>query len=281
MPTMTITVRPAGPADEAAIARVLCEAFNDLDRRHAVPQYLPTLDAAEPIARELLSQSKIEGLVALEEGAVVGIGFLHDLATGYGVSPLAVAPAAQGRGVGRLLLDGLMERAGDSSVRLLQDAFNNATLALYARYGFVVREQVTCVQGVAPQAAANDGLTLRPAPELSAACAELHARIMHFDRPAAPIEPLAALRNGELTGYAVPEASYPHSVAHEEEELLALIGALAGRLGEPLTLAVPASQSIVLRRLLDGGMRVHRLMNLMVRGAYEQPDGARILSGSF
>ena len=56
--------------------------------------------------------------------------------------------ALQGGGVGRRLMEAVLERAnGAAGIRLLQDAFNMRSLALYASLGFEVREPVLVMTG--------------------------------------------------------------------------------------------------------------------------------------
>ena len=93
--------------------------------------------------RRLLSKPTVtlyedvqEFVVAEREGAVVGCGALHvlwaDLAE---VRTVAVDPALQGQGVGSLLLERLLRRAGDLGVRRVFCL--TFETGFFARHGFV------------------------------------------------------------------------------------------------------------------------------------------------
>jgi GNAT superfamily N-acetyltransferase len=277
---MPITVRDAAPTDRSVTADVIYNAFHHLDKRHDVPAYMNSMEEAHIVTSRLYGIPKIHGYVAEDDGQVIGVGFLHELGeVGMGISPLAVSPNAQSRGAGQAILDHMIERAGGASIRLLQDAFNNATLALYARYGFVVREQVTCVTGkpLAPQS----DLTFRHDTDPAGAAEALHRAIMGFNRPSFPTRPIMANRGSDLAGFIAPGTEYPYAAADTEGTLMALIAGLAAELNAPVTISIPAAHSQTLRWMLDRDARVVRSMNLMVRGPYTRPSGACLTSGSY
>lgn len=96
--------------------------------------------SAETFWSELAQAADRRYLVAEDAGGVL-LGYAG-LRLGGGeadVQTLAVAPAAQRRGIGGLLLRGLLERAaraGVGSVLLEVRAGNEAAIALYAGHGF-------------------------------------------------------------------------------------------------------------------------------------------------
>jgi [ribosomal protein S18]-alanine N-acetyltransferase len=78
-------------------------------------------------------------VVALEDGRVVGYGGLCDYPDEAFVQTMAVAPAAQGRGLGARLLVALLaeaERRGQRTVSLEVRADNVPAQRLYERHGF-------------------------------------------------------------------------------------------------------------------------------------------------
>ena len=79
-------------------------------------------------------------LVALDGEAVVGYAGLCDYPDEAWVQTMAVAPAAQGHGLGARLLGALLEEAArrrQRTVRLEVRADNAAAQRLYQRHGFV------------------------------------------------------------------------------------------------------------------------------------------------
>ena len=79
-------------------------------------------------------------LVALDGEQVAGYAGLCDYPDEAWVQTMAVAPAAQGQGLGGRLLQALLaeaERRGQRTVRLEVRADNASAQRLYERYGFV------------------------------------------------------------------------------------------------------------------------------------------------
>jgi GNAT superfamily N-acetyltransferase len=63
-----------------------------------------------------------------------------------------VAPAVQNAALGRRLMTAVLDRAerqGFAGVRLVQAAFHNRSLSLYAKLGFDVQEPLANLQGPA------------------------------------------------------------------------------------------------------------------------------------
>ena len=130
---MTVVVRPATPADRAAIERVVSDAFSD-DTRDAGEE----LDIVRQTWARRAGAACLD-LVATDAGQLV-VG--HVLAaTGdldghpvAGVAPLSVAPTHQRAGVGTALMEALIGAAaqrGWATLVLLGDP------AYYTRFGFV------------------------------------------------------------------------------------------------------------------------------------------------
>ena len=130
---MTVTVRPATPADAAGILAAVRDAFSD-----------PTRDADEELDIVRKTWAVTAGdpcleLVADDAGTVVGHlqaapGSLDGRAsTVAGVAPVCVAPTHQGRGHGRALLVALVQRAAARGWPLLVVLGDPA---FYGRFGF-------------------------------------------------------------------------------------------------------------------------------------------------
>ena len=88
-------------------------------------------------------------VVAEIEGRIVGSNCLYERSTVGGVGPITVDPSAQHVGVGRKLMQAVMDRANgrNAGLRLVQAAFHNRSFALYTSLGFDVREPLSCLQG--------------------------------------------------------------------------------------------------------------------------------------
>ncbi len=124
---MTVSLRPMRWWDVEAVVALENELFG------------PTAWTAETFWGELAAPGRTY-LVADDDGVLLGYAGL--LAAGDAeadVQTIAVAPAAQGRGVGRRLLDALVDGAraeGASALLLEVRADNEPALRLYSRSGF-------------------------------------------------------------------------------------------------------------------------------------------------
>lgn len=86
-----------------------------------------------------MAQSTRYYFIAVERDAVLGYAGLFALAPDADVQTIAVSPKAQGKGVGRLLLEELIEQAiaRDCTQLVLEvRSDNNAALSMYAKRGF-------------------------------------------------------------------------------------------------------------------------------------------------
>lgn len=93
-------IRDLTPDDLDPAAQLLVAAFAE-----HWPDAWPTLDAARDEVREALADGHILRAARLDDGALAGwIGGMHGYARVWELHPLAVAPAHQGRGIGRALV---------------------------------------------------------------------------------------------------------------------------------------------------------------------------------
>jgi hypothetical protein len=227
-------------------------------------------------------------VVAEIEGRIVGSNVLDERSIIAGVGPITIDPDAQNLGVGRKLMQAVIDRAnerGAAGIRLVQAAFHNRSLSLYASLGFDVREPLACVQG-RPRERTVPGCDVRPAQATDLdACNALSRQVHGFDRSrelAEGIEQKAAMvveRAGCLTGYASGLAFFGHATAEANLDMQALI-ASAESFGGPGIL-VPSRNNALLRWCLANGLRVVQPMTLMSTGLFNQPAGAWLPSVSF
>jgi GNAT superfamily N-acetyltransferase len=162
---MAIAVRAIEPADGDECARIVYEAFGGLHDYHRFPRDFPTLEAAEQLTSNFIAHPAIWGVVAEAEGRIVGSNFLDERGTITGVGPITVDPKAQGHGVGRRLMEAVMDRgAGARAIRLFQDSFNMQSLSLYASLGFEVKEPAVVISG-RPRSGPAAGIEVRPLEE--------------------------------------------------------------------------------------------------------------------
>ncbi|WP_243081960.1 GNAT family N-acetyltransferase [Streptomyces sp. 891-h] len=237
------------------------------------------------LIRAELAHPQVYSVVAELDGRVVGSNFLDERSSVVGVGPLTIDPAVQNRGVGRRLMQDVLERATERAapgIRLMQSGYHTRSFSLYASMGFEFRETVACMQGPA-MSREVPGYTVREATEADLGrCDELCRQVHGFDRGGEVADSLGqgtarvVEHQGRITGYATDLAFFAHAVAETNPSLQALI-ASAPSFGGPGIL-VPASNSALLQWGLANGLKVVQLLSLMTTGLYNEPAGAYLPS---
>ena len=276
-----VTIRPATPEDAAACGQICYLAFSTINTAHGFPSDLPSPEVGVAILSSAFSNPGFYCVVAEAGGRIVGSNCLDERAIIAGIGPITVDPAAQNLGVGRKLMRAVMDRAAErnaAGVRLVQAAFHNRSLSLYASLGFDVREPLSCLQGRTRERTLP-GYTVRPAqPADAAACNALAIRVHGFDRAADlahAIQQNTAIvveRGGSITGYASALAFFGHATAETNLDLQALIASAEFFAGPGILL--PSRNTALLRWCLANGLRVVQPMTLMSTGLYNEPAGA-------
>jgi predicted N-acetyltransferase YhbS len=278
---MNITLRPGKVEDAQRCGAICHDAFKAIAEQHNFPPDFPSPAAATEILVMLLAHPGFHAVVAESDGQIVGSNFLDERSTVAGVGPITVDPAVQDRAVGRQLMQHVLDRAtrqGFPGVRLVQAAYHNRSLSLYARLGFVAREPLSTMQG-APPAVQIPGYTVRPATARDLdVCNQLCVRVHGHDRRG---ELRDALQQGtasvvehgaRITGYTTSIAFFGHAVGETNEALKALIAAAPAFPGPGFLL--PTRNAELFRWCLDHGLRVVQPMTLMTLGLYNEPSGA-------
>jgi predicted N-acetyltransferase YhbS len=287
-PKPEITIRRASPENAAVCGRICFEAFRRINQSHGFPCDFKDAESAAGALAVMFSDAGFYCVVAECDGRVVGSNCLDERCEIFGVGPITVAPTMQNRGVGRLLMHAVLDRArerGAAGVRLVQAAFHGRSLSLYASLGFEVREPLVCMQARTARTPVA-GCTVRAAvADDVEQCNRICRFVHHFDRGGELSEAirqstaLVVVREGRVTGYATALAFFGHAAAATNLDLRALI-ASAESFGGPGIL-VPSRNSDLLQWCLANGMRVTQPMTLMSRGAYAEPAGAWLPSVLF
>jgi predicted N-acetyltransferase YhbS len=282
---MDLKLRPGMPEDADACGNICYEAFRTIAGEHNFPMDFPAPEVAAGLLSTLLTHPGFYSVVAEVNGTIVGSNFLDERSTILGVGPVTVDPTAQNHGVGRALMQEVMQRATDKGapgIRLLQAAYHNRSLSLYTTLGFQVRDLLACMQGTPPPGEIS-GYRVRPATEADTeACAAVCRRVHGHDRTGEVRDALAqgtamvVEHNGRISGYATDLAFFAHAVGEDNEDLKALIMA-ANQFGGPGIL-VPATNAQLFQWCLEQGLRVVHTMTLMTIGLYGPPQGAYLPS---
>jgi len=278
---MAETFRAATAADAAECGRICFEAFASICDAHNYPRDFPSPEIAAGLLGGLISHPGFYGIVAERDGKIVGSNFLDERACVVGIGPVSVDPAAQNKGIGRALMQHVIDRGhsrGAPGIRLLQATYHNRSLSLYTSLGFRAREPLSVLQGK-PLNLRLPGYDVRPATAMDAAACNALCRDVHgFDRgkeltdaigqgSAMVVEHL-----GRITGYTTGIAFFAHTVCRTNGDLQALIGAAPGFGGPGFLL--PTRNHEVFAWCLANGLRVVYPMTLMTIGLYNEPAGA-------
>jgi GNAT superfamily N-acetyltransferase len=278
---MAITLRPGRPADAEACGRICFDAFSAINAAHNFPPDFPNVEAASGLLAMMLAHPGFYVVVAERDGQIVGSNGVDERGPIAGIGPITVDPSRQNAGVGRLLMQHVLDRCaqrGAPGVRLVQAAFHNRSLSLYTKVGFDPREPLSCLQGP-PVAVRIPGYTVRAAteadlPACEALCLRVHGHARSGEVRDAIAGGVATVveHDGRITGYATGIAFFAHAVAETNTALKALIGAAPGYLGPGFLL--PTRNAEVLRWCLERGLRIIQPMTLMSLGLYNEPRGA-------
>ena len=278
---MKVVLRPATVEDAPACGNICYEAFRSVADTHNFPSDWRSSDDATSAITSILSHPSFYGVVAEGDTRVVGSCFLDERSSVVGLGPITVDPALQAGSIGRRLIEHALNRVDQQvkdGVRLVQAAYNNQSLSLYAKMGFEVREPLANMQGTLI-GAEFPGYRVRPIRENEIdVCNEICRDSHGYDRSRelgeaidAGTARLVEHDNGVL-GYATLIGFRGHAVAETDAALKALIAAAGEFTGTGFLL--PSRNGDVFRWCLSGGLRVVQQMTYMSRGMYQDPEGA-------
>jgi predicted N-acetyltransferase YhbS len=282
---MNINLRAGKPEDADAAGEICYEAFKTIAGNHNFPKDFPSVEAAAGLTAMLLSRPDVYSVVAETDGAIAGSNFLWKDVDVAGVGPITVNPKLQNSSVGKMLMEDVLrhaEETGYRTVRLVQAAYHNRSLALYTKLGFDTVEPLSTIQG-APLRLKIEGYDVRPMTESDVEHADRiclkvhgHKRTGELRAAAAREVGLVVEHEGRITGYTTTLGFFGHTVGESNEDLKALIGAVEEFPGAGFLL--PTRNNEVLRWCLANGLKIVQPLTLMSKGLYQEPRGAFIPS---
>ena len=278
---MPFTIRRAKAADAAQCGAILYTAFQRLADEHRFARDFPSVEVATGLVSMLLATPGFYGIVAEENGRIVGSNFADHRSPIAGIGPISIDPEAQNRGIGRKLMQSAIDHfaaANVPGIRLVQAAYHNRSLCHYTRLGFQTREPLSVMQGPALNKK-FPGYDVRPAMEADIAdCNLLCHRVHGFERGVELREAIGArtalvvAHLGRITGYATDIGFFAHAVAETNHDLKSLIGAASAFQGPGFLL--PTRNHEVFAWCLDSELKLVMQMTLMSIGLYNEPAGA-------
>jgi predicted N-acetyltransferase YhbS len=280
-----VVIRRATPADAERCGRISFEAFTTLATHHNFAPDFPAPEAAIGALTMMFSSPACFCVVAEQDGKIIGSNCLYEQPPIAGVGPITVDPAVQNRSAGRQLMKAVLDRAAEqkfAGVRLVQAAYHNRSLSLYAKLGFVVREPLACMQGPA-MGKTPPGYRVRVVQQEDlSACNELCLRV-HGHHRAAELQQavqrgtaVLAEAQGRIRAYASSLSFFGHTVGETNEDLRALIAAATEFRGPGIL--VPSRNAGLFRWCLENHLRVVQPLTLMTMGLYNEPMGAYLPS---
>jgi L-amino acid N-acyltransferase YncA len=281
----SLQIRRATAADAAACGKICFEAFSKAAAEHNFPPELPSPEMAIGVLSVMFAHPGFFCVVAEQDGKLIGSNCLDERTPIVGVGPITVDHAVQNRAAGRQLMQAVMSRAAErkfAGIRLVQAAYHNRSLSLYAKLGFVVREPLACMQGPAIQTTPA-GYQVRSAQAADlAACNDLCLQVHGHDRGGELHDGIqqgtavVAESGGRVRAYATSLAFFGHAVGENNQDLQVLI-ANAKEFKGPGIL-VPIRNAELFRWCLERGLRVVQPNTLMTIGLYNEPVGAYLPS---
>lgn len=277
-----VRLRPGRPEDAERLGSICYKAFATISGAHNFPPDFPSPEVAVGLMSMLLGRPDVYSVVAEDgSGNVVGSNFLWESDTVAGVGPITVDPKVQNSSYGRAMMQDVIRRSdeqGHPSVRLMQAAFHNRSLALYTKLGFDTVEPISNMQGP-PLRLKFDGYEVRPMTEadldaVDAVTMRVHGHSRRGEAAGAIAFGTARVveHAGRITGYTTGLGFFGHSVGETDRDLMALIGAAEEFSGPGFHL--PTRNSRLMRWCLEHGLRVVQPLTLMSRGLYQEPRGA-------
>jgi predicted N-acetyltransferase YhbS len=285
-----VTIRAAIPSDAETCGPITYEAFRRIAEQHGFPPDVPNVEAAIGLVASRIAHPAVFGVVALCDNQIVGSNYLDERDPIRGVGPITVAPHMQQRGVGRQLMEAVLERGRDSvGIRLVQDAFNVASMSLYASLGFHVREPLLLMVGKPKGGPLSEIEVLPMRSEDLEECAALCTKVHGFDRAnelrdaLANLAPLVAVRHGRIAAYATAPRFWPvnHGVAQSDEDMHGLLLGAGATNEQPLSFLVPTRRAGFYRWCLSQGLRAESPRTLMATGKYHEPKGCYLPSMTY
>jgi predicted N-acetyltransferase YhbS len=281
---MTTILRPARPDDAQACGQICYDGFETIGKQHGFPGDFPSPEVAVEVVGGIIAHPGFYGVVAERDGAVIGSNFMDERCTISGIGPITVDPAIQNSGVGRQLMQHMLDRVasrGAPGVRLLQAAYHARSLTLYAKLGFRVRESMAIMNGPALNLTIpGRAIRLATVDDLDACdaiCFAVHGHTRHGELEDGIKNGTALVveHGSTITGYASSLAFFGHAVGETWDDLKAMIGAVP--FIPPPGILAPL-RSALFHWGLEHGLRVGVLMNLMSVGLYNDPAGAYLPS---
>lgn len=271
-------LRPTAAADLPALHRVFGAAVGELYGRHGFASPAMPLAVFEALQRHVIATGT--SVVALDGDAPVAFASAWSRGDDWFLSSLFVAPASQGRGVGKSLLDAVWGD-GFARRRTITDAIQPVSNALYGARGLLPAVPVLELAGAPARRTTTTSLERGegdPAAIDAAAYGFDRARDHELWGSVAP----ATLwhRGGRPVAYSYRQGTTIGPVAGTDPDAAA--AALAAELAaaqEPVRVRIPGSARRLVAVALQHGLRLSPTPGLLLLSDGARPPDALAIAG--
>ncbi|NNE98106.1 MAG: GNAT family N-acetyltransferase [Pyrinomonadaceae bacterium] len=279
-----MNLRQPKTEDIQETGKIIYEAFRSIGEKHNFPIDFPTVEAGVGMAELVINDPKIYGVIAEEKGRIIGSNFLWEHDEIAGVGPITIAPDLQSNGVGRKLMEDVIEHGKNAAgIRLVQAAFNSTSMSLYTSLGFEIVEPLVLIEGSPKEFDPENDVRVRAIEEkdfeeTAALCRKIHGidRKNEVKQTAGQFQSFVAVRGDRIVGYITAPDMWQlnHAVAETTDDMKSVLSGAARLSERPLSFLLPTRQAELFRWCLIKGMRVIQPLSLMARGFYQEPKGS-------
>lgn len=280
---MSVMIRPIVETDAEICGKIGFRAHNAVSSAHGYPSEQPSEEYAIGLLRMLLNNPNSYGILAEKDTQILGSIFLHKFPPSpiAVIGPLTVDPAAEGGGVGSLLMNTAVSYAYGQNydqIRLVQSPSHIRSFVLYTKSGFTLREPLFLMQGnVSNENLPTEDFKLHKVEtdedvlECNKLCMQAHGFMREGELRQAMSQGVAIEieKEGEIQGYSAGMGLFGHTIASSNGDLKALIAGSLGITGPGFF--VPAKNREIVMWLLEQGFRIQWPANLMTLGPYVEP----------
>jgi len=288
---MKAQIRPAIPADVEACGRIIFESFKEVSEQHNFPCDFPSVRTTTQLASLFIRDSLVFSIVAEIDGSIIGCNFLHENHPIRSIGPISVVHDFQSRGIGRRLMEKVLDRAkGSFGIRLIQETLNIVSISLYTSLGFEIKDSLYLIKGRPKTSVINNGMDVQPLElEDIKLCTKICLEVCGFERTqdvenaVKSSSPFVAIRRNRLIAYSSSMTIWMtnHCVAKTEEDMKTLIVGIGKLTSKPLSFLLPVRHANLFRWCMKEGFRICKPFTLMSMGEYYDTNGIYFPCASF
>jgi GNAT superfamily N-acetyltransferase len=268
-----MNLRAATGSDVEAMCDIFFASYNDLHRRHGLAEENPQdRDWLADAIRHVLHTDPNGTMLAIDDGTPTAFATSYLRDSYWFLSFLFVSPDAQGRGVGKAVLDAVLPPEREGLTRaLVVESFQPISTGLYAGHGITPRGVRYVLTGLTdPDRLPESGSRIEVAyatTDAIAGMSELDRRHLGFSRAIdhewwlrSEMTAHAYRRGGSLAGYAYvdEEGVVGPALGEDDATVCAIVADLLRRAEHPETLKVPVygNNAELFRMLVRAGARI-------------------------